>query len=99
MDERKTRDVIMYGFEDVEKSYHVASYYRINADQFGVDYIKKYRAPMMQKLHPEVKEIYLVDNHPGLKTDYLEAYKAYPDKMDVMVTFHTWAMENGIRIL
>lgn len=91
------KSVVLYGIGGADKMYMALSYYQIfieDADKLVAEV--QYRAAIMRK-NPEVKEVYLMDNKPGLRRDFLDSQKR--KSIESCAVFKDLLERHGIRIV
>lgn len=91
------KSVVLYGIGGADKMYMALSYYQIfieDADKLVAEI--QYRAMIMRK-NPEIKAIYLMDNKPGLRRDFLDSQKR--KSMEACAVFKDLLERHGILIV
>lgn len=86
----------LYGFGGARESYRPIWYTAIPDDSVSVTTFL-YEAAMMKARMPNIEEIYLVDNRPGLARDYKTAIKK--NNIEGFAIFKDLIQKSGIKLL
>lgn len=68
------KTIFLYGISDADQAYRVLRYEYIPEDSISISTIKYCASDMMIR-YPNVKHVYAVDQRPGLRRDFMTAFK------------------------
>mgnify|MGYP004567709075 CR=1 FL=1 len=90
------KQVVLYGVAGADKCYKVIRYFVIEDELISIAAIK-HCAFVMKDRHPEVKQVYAIDNRYGLRRDYMESIKK--DSVESCIEFMDILEREGIKII
>lgn len=89
------KQVVLYGISGADKHYKALRYFVIEDEFISIGNLQ-HCAFTMQDRCPEVQAVYAVDNHYGLRRDYIESITK--DSMESCIEFKDILERDGIRI-
>lgn len=90
------KQIVLYGLGGAEKKYKALAYWAIYDSDISIENIIC-QAILMKNRNPSIKEIFAIDNRPGLKRDYTYSYTQ--NSIESCAEFRDQLQRYGLKIL